>query len=298
MSDLAFHPIADVFPLMGEREVAELAEDIREHGQREPIVLHQDGSILDGRNRYRACRIAGVEPECETYAGDDPVSYVVSLNLKRRHLDESQRAMVAAKIANLRHGGDRSKAPNGALPGIGRETPVTQADAAEMLNVSERSVERAATVQREGAPNIIDAVERGEVAVSAAAKAVRVAPKETQETWSVGDIKRAAKEAALGGTKLPTPKQAEALSREQGGAYVVGSDGKFHVHLTEDQQQLKEDWYSFKGRLFGWSDFEVTPERALAATPSYQRAAVAAEVAAAQRWLARFEKIWGKANVV
>lgn len=283
---VAAHPIASLFPIMDGPELAELAADIREHGQHEPVILHRDGTILDGRNRWRACEIAGVEPVCETYTGDNPLALVISLNLKRRHLTESQRAMVAAKIANLSEG----------RPKTGAIAPVSQSDAADLLSVSRDSVKRAATVQREGSANIVDAVERGEVAVSAAAKAVTVAPKETQETWTVSDIKRAAKEAALGGIKLPSPKQAEAISREQGGAYVVGSDGKFHVHLTGEQEQLKQDWFAFKERLFGWSDFEVTPERALSATPSYQRGNVAAELAAARRWIARFEKLWEAAD--
>ena len=39
------------------------------------------------------------------FVGDDPVAFVVSANLRRRHMDENQRAMVAAKLANLPHGG-------------------------------------------------------------------------------------------------------------------------------------------------------------------------------------------------
>jgi hypothetical protein len=59
---------------------------------------------LDSRNRYRAYEATGTEPVFTVYAGDDPAAYVVSLNIKRRHLDESQRAMVAAKLANLKAG--------------------------------------------------------------------------------------------------------------------------------------------------------------------------------------------------
>jgi hypothetical protein len=102
-TSLEFHPLADLFPEIDGDQFAALVEDIREHGLHEPIVLHQ-GKILDGRHRYRAGIAAGKELRFETYDGDDPLGYVISLNLKRRHLDESQRAMVAAKLATLRDG--------------------------------------------------------------------------------------------------------------------------------------------------------------------------------------------------
>src|SRR5260221_2102091 len=146
-----FHPIADAFPLMEGAEFNDLVADIAARGQREPIVLHQD-KILDGRNRYRACGEVGIEPRFETYEGPDPVAYVVSLNIKRRHLDESQRGMVAAKLATLRDG-QRADLVEG-LP-IGR--------ASEMLNVGERTVARAREIIDHCAPELVRAVEQGAV---------------------------------------------------------------------------------------------------------------------------------------
>jgi hypothetical protein len=112
---LPFHPLADIFPLMDGPEFNALTEDIRLNGLCEPIVLH-DGAILDGRNRYRACLEAGVDARFETFSGDDPLAFVISLNIKRRHLDESQRALVAARIANLQDGQRKSASPIGARP--------------------------------------------------------------------------------------------------------------------------------------------------------------------------------------
>ena len=80
--------------------------------------------------------------------------------------------MVAAKIATLGHGGDRSKASIEAL---------SQGSAGQLLNVSEASVERAKAVQRRGSPELVSAVERGRVSVSAAAD-VATLPKEEQRT--------------------------------------------------------------------------------------------------------------------
>jgi hypothetical protein len=81
----AFHPIANIFPLLEGEAFAELVEDIRAHGLREDIVIYED-KILDGRNRYCACLEAGVEPTETWYGGDDPAEYVWSKNGVRRHL--------------------------------------------------------------------------------------------------------------------------------------------------------------------------------------------------------------------
>ena len=85
-------------------EFETLVADIRKNGLREPIWLHQDGRVLDGRNRYRACGRAGVEPRFQTYIGPDDsiLAFVVSLNLHRHHLNESQRAMVVVLDAPVR----------------------------------------------------------------------------------------------------------------------------------------------------------------------------------------------------
>src|SRR3982751_6115188 len=91
---LDFHPLSAIFPLVEGIQFDELVADVKAFGLREPILIFE-GKVLDGRNRYRACVAAGVEPTFVVYQGDDPIAYVISLNLRRRHLDESQRAMVA-----------------------------------------------------------------------------------------------------------------------------------------------------------------------------------------------------------
>jgi hypothetical protein len=110
------HPAANVFPLLEGEELAALTSDVKKNGLQQAIVT-LDGLILDGRNRYRACRLAGVTPWFEEYAGDDPVGYVISANLVRRHLDESQRAMCGAKLAGLRPNGRPSKLSNWKVSG-------------------------------------------------------------------------------------------------------------------------------------------------------------------------------------
>jgi ParB-like chromosome segregation protein Spo0J len=156
--EFEFHPLAELFPMLDKesRSFKGLVEDIKANRQYEPIWL-LEGKILDGRNRYNACQHLGKEVVARDYVGNDPIGFVLSVNLHRRHLNTSQRAMVAAKLATFTHGGDRSKAPIGGL---------TDAEAAKLLNVGERSVERARQVLAKGDPSLIDAVEQGETSVT------------------------------------------------------------------------------------------------------------------------------------
>jgi len=96
------HAVAELFPMLRGRAFEELAADIKKNGLREPILLDAEGRIVDGRNRYRACLAAGVEPRFVEWEGEGELAELaLSLNLRRRHLNESQRALVAAKLAKL-----------------------------------------------------------------------------------------------------------------------------------------------------------------------------------------------------
>ena len=58
---MEFHPAAELFPMLAEQELLELAADIRVRGLLLAIVTYE-GKILDGRNRKRACRPACRRP--------------------------------------------------------------------------------------------------------------------------------------------------------------------------------------------------------------------------------------------
>jgi ParB-like chromosome segregation protein Spo0J len=95
----AFHEVANIFPLMSPEEFTGLVDDIKKNGLREPVWLYE-GKIIDGRNRYKACREAGEKPRFSYYSGgpETLVDFVVSQNLHRRHLTASQKAMLGAEI--------------------------------------------------------------------------------------------------------------------------------------------------------------------------------------------------------
>lgn len=205
------HPAAELFPMMGAEALQALADDIKAHGQREPVILFDD-AVLDGRNRLLACEMAGVEPRVVTMESDEigsPTTFVLSLNLLRRHLDESQRAMVGARAKPLfeAEAAARSRVNlrvGSAVPECAnlhtRDVPVTgrvAALAAAQVSVSPRSVEHAAKVLAHGAPALVAAVDRGDVAVSTAAEIARALPvAEQAELVARGEkeILRASKE--------------------------------------------------------------------------------------------------------
>lgn len=186
------HPLAELFPLMEGQTYRDLVEDVRAHGIREPVV-RLDGMVLDGRNRYLAARECGRSdiPTTE-FQGTDPLAFVISRNLRRRHLSESQRALVAAKIARLEDGKKQ----------VGKFADVpTQAQAADMLNVSERSVRHAREVHEHATPALIAEVEAGRVSVSAAAALARLPDPEQHEI--VTDGPAAIRKAAATRRKAP-----------------------------------------------------------------------------------------------
>lgn len=232
MMTLEFHEVADIFPLMEGVDFNEFRDDIRKHGLKEPIWLH-NGKIIDGRNRYMACQSLGIAPGFREWNGvGDLTAFVVSLNLHRRHLTDSQRAMVAAKIAKKfeksarerqAHGSTapgRSASANGnheTLSANWREASSPNGDgnakassshkgeadhskvseqAAALLNVSPRSVERATTVLKNGTPELVKAVEQGDVKVASAAQVATLPKPEQAQVVSQGPqaVKAKAKE--------------------------------------------------------------------------------------------------------
>lgn len=207
VGDMQFHEAANIFPMMLGEDYAALVEDIRAHGLRESIKLFE-GKILDGRNRYRACAEAGIEPRFEQFCGDDPLAYTLSMNLQRRHLNESQRAMIAAKVATMLHGGDRRSEQAASLHLVSR------ASAASMLNVSPRSVASAAQVIDHGAPELVAAVEKGEIAVSTAAEKCR--PERSPRPSARETMERAIEQAAkfFSDTDLSEMTESERASHE------------------------------------------------------------------------------------
>ncbi len=184
---LKVHEMAAIFQEMDESEYTQLRDSIKEIGQIEPIVL-LDGKILDGRNRYRACLELNIEPKLKNVSSKvDPISYVLARNLYRRHLDESQRAMIGGRVATLRHGGARK-------PNISKDFQDANSrisETAKKLNVGGRGLNCARAVLERGCAPLVNAVDKGEIKVSQAADIAEMGERRQLEALSNKDIRTA-----------------------------------------------------------------------------------------------------------
>jgi ParB-like chromosome segregation protein Spo0J len=169
-------------------ELQDLADDIKARGQLQPIVLDKDGAILDGRNRFAACKLAGVEPQFDTYDGDDSEGYAMTVNLARRHMSKGQKAVViaracllnkqpmreaatqygvsAAYIAKAQVVIEHSDLEDAVRAGI---EPLNDAYATASVNKQKSDDEKSAVEQlRKEHPDLADAVDDGEMSLEEA----------------------------------------------------------------------------------------------------------------------------------
>lgn len=196
LTELAVHPVASIFPMMSDDEYQGLKDDIDANGQQEPIIVWQK-QVIDGRNRLKACVELELKPVWVAIDDDaDPVQYVLSHNLHRRHLTESQRAMVGARLRDIYDQQAAERRQSGLKKGT--EIPVSDnwrqrenlgkssEKAGKAVAVSGQSIDRATKVLKEGTLEQIAAVDHGKVSVSKAAKEVKAKAVESSRNASTG----------------------------------------------------------------------------------------------------------------
>ncbi len=255
LSMYQIHPIAQIFPRMPGEEFVALKKDIQANGLLEPIWLYEN-QVLDGRHRYFACQETGTDATYREYVGNDPVGFTISLNLKRRHLDGSQRAMIAASLANLEHG---QRADHAARDANLHVSPVTRDQAAEMLQVSPRSVATAAKIEREAPQEVTQAVKAGAMSLNLAAQVAEL-PEEEQAFIAAApqeEIKEVAREVihnhraiGTGENEWYTPSEYIEAARELLGTIdvdpasseIANATVKASSYFSVDDDGLVKDW--------------------------------------------------------
>lgn len=200
-----FHEYANIYRMLNNSELEAMAKNITQHGQLLPITLYE-GKILDGRNRYKACLIAGVEPRFEEYTGNDPLGHISALNDHRRHDDPTERAMVGERMASLVRGVNQYNM--GGPKGPCSKPAITLKRAAELAGTSKSQIKRVRKAKRDGIPELVDMLESSEITPTDA-DVVSSLPKEEQRkavSGGVAGVKAAAKKAAAKDKPIKVPK--------------------------------------------------------------------------------------------
>ena len=177
--DHSFHPACLLFPRLNDEDLQALADDIRQNGLLNPIVT-LDGQILDGRNRLAACKIANVKPRFVEWDGEgSPLSWVVAINLMRRHLTPSQRAVVAFDLLPMLEADakERQRKSLGRGKKVASElaTPSGKASqfAARITKTNSAYVEKVKAINKR-APEIIPAIKLGRMTLGEAGRLAMV----------------------------------------------------------------------------------------------------------------------------
>jgi hypothetical protein len=145
------HPVAECFPLLQGEDADELAEDIKASGLSHELVLDSEGTLIDGRNRLEACNRVGVEPRFTNLpSGADIASYIMSANIRRRHLSAGQKAMLTVKVRKV------------------CDKPLTTAEAAKEADTSQSRMKFAAVVLDHGDDDLIEQVINGDISLDQA----------------------------------------------------------------------------------------------------------------------------------
>ncbi len=207
-----YHPFCLAFGLMKQAELENLADSIKSPlGLQKSIVLYQ-GKILDGRNRSTACKMVGATPTYIEYKGDDAgaLAFVEAANFHRRHDTDADRAIQAAKLkpfhASLAaHRKRHNDSPGGSISANAEKGNAIDL-AAAAVGASPASAERAAVVLENATPEVVAAMESGEVSISDAAAVAHEPPKEQRA--AVKKV-RAKKAKTLKAAVKKEPKEAE-----------------------------------------------------------------------------------------
>lgn len=201
---MEYHEAANLFPLIKGEEFDKLREDIRVNGQLETIKLF-GGRILDGRNRHRACQALNLPPRFESVPPNtDPVLYVVSVNLRRRHLSKGQLAMIGARARKMYDKMAKERQKRKPANSVPVTLPEQKSDARDqvgkLVGVSGKYIDKATRVLNRATPELIAAAEADHISIETA---VRFSSMTEEEQRAVAN--RAAEEVAAGRKRRPRP---------------------------------------------------------------------------------------------
>lgn len=236
------HPLSKAFPAMTEDEYAATRDDMRTHGQRDYITVHE-GMVLDGWHRYLIATELKVAPKLEDLDSRiSPAGFVLSRNLHRRHLNASQRAVAVASVAEWQPSGRPEKKGEPGSP-----FPQSVAEMAEVANVSPRTIQDAKAVVKKG-KKAVAKVMAGKASVKSIA---RPEPEPVIEDEGDGDEKEL--KNSIDGMLADNARLREenaALAKTDAGAQIAAMNaeigalrGRINGLLAENKEAVKQAKY-------------------------------------------------------
>lgn len=267
---LEFHPLCLAFPELPDDEQAALHADVKANGVRDAGWLYE-GMILEGRHRTLAARAANKPMLYREYIGKDPISFVVSANMRRRHLSVAQRAMVLVTLEQFQHGGKRKGLPKKLL---------SRSELAELGQVSRGTMMRAAAVRNHGAPELQAAAAAGTVSLQDAATIARDTPAEAQSEI----VARGEKQIIAAAKDIRTRKNNE-RRKDKIERHIAQAKGNKPLHFDRQFVVMSADppW-RYERPLVGDSDrsienkYETMPFGDIEAMPVHRYLAPAAVI--------------------
>jgi hypothetical protein len=241
---LEVHELVLVIPKMSEAEYQLLKTDIAENGLRDRIIIYE-GRILDGRYRAQALDELGMSHDPDYFSeydpkvdGKSPQAFVLSCNLKRRHLSKGQLAAFAAEMDDLtpmlsaaeieKPQREVSLEAEGRPPKAGAifselpkkpdsKIPKLVQQKADALQVNPYYIEQAAALKKKS-PALFDEVKRASITLPEAIRRLTAAPParacQNCEIRATDRIKKLLKQAEAAGGKLDIELEEYSISVE------------------------------------------------------------------------------------
>lgn len=245
------HPAAMMFPLMEGKPFEEFREDIRKNGLLQPIAVLPDGSVIDGRNRLRACRELGIEPQFVTVDPESPLAYALSANKHRRHLSSGQLAALGAEemLSKLQEEAKERKREGGRRSGVTRrgedrkqvshlpDSGRSDEHTAKLFGTNKQYVQRARRLKRD-APDLFERVKAGSMELADAmrerVKRNASCERPVKQLPSTATGKRAAIMA-----NAAKERAAEFVARIEG---VAAYCDKVSIMAIRSDERLRRNW--------------------------------------------------------
>ena len=191
---MKYHEHANLFPMMPKEDIIKLSEDIAREGLLQPITVHQ-GKILDGRNRWEACHMVGVKPDIANFKGKDALAFVVSCNLQRRHLSQSQKAALAVDLLPILKAEAKKRQVRKPTDYVREQIPEqttgrARDKAAEMVGVNPHYVTDAEKIKTTS-PKLFQDIVSGNTTVTRAKRDIKEAKRDTKRQENTQKVAKA-----------------------------------------------------------------------------------------------------------